>query len=101
MWRLLPLFALLADCAPVSRDAAERLCLEEARQAPGTRGTVAIGARSGGGISTHVGIGFTAGFPAVGRDRDGMFSACVMRRSGQMPMRSYDQVAVTLPERLQ
>lgn len=101
MRRFLPLLALLAACAPTSRDAAERLCLEEARQAPGTRGTVAIGARSGGHVSTHVGIDFTAGFPAAGRDRDSLYNSCVLRRSGQMPERSYDEVAIALPERLQ
>lgn len=95
------LLLLLAACGPVSRDAAERLCLEEARQAPGTRGTVAVGARSGGHVSTHVGIDFTAGFPAAGQDRDSLYASCVMRRSGQMPERSYDAVAVALPERLQ
>lgn len=82
----LAMFALLAACGPVSREAAERNCLAQAKAATGPHGEVAIGASSNGGLSTRLELDISTDALA-GRDPAQVYDACVYRQSGQLPSR--------------
>lgn len=89
---LLPLM-VATSCGPVPVDRAEQSCLRDADLAEGPRGTVALGLGGGSGGTRGFGsVGFEiSGDYLRGRDPAQVFDACVQRRSGQMPTRSYAQ----------
>ncbi|MCX7888200.1 MAG: hypothetical protein N2422_00535 [Rhodobacteraceae bacterium] len=77
------LMPVLAACGPVTREQAERECLERARLAAGPRGTVAVGASNRGPYASadiHVSAEYIQG-----RDPSEVYASCVLARSGQPP----------------
>ena len=89
MRRLAPLL-LLAACAPIPVERAERMCMSDARLATGPRGTLGVGVTSDGPRAT-LDVTVSSDYLA-GRDPAQVFAACVQRRSGQSPTRPlYDQ----------
>lgn len=83
--RVLASLLLLAACAPIPVEEAERQCLDEARAARAPRGEVAVGGGTGG-IGARVSLELSADYLA-GRDPADVFDTCVMRRSGNPPSR--------------
>lgn len=81
---LLPLL-MLAACAPIPVDEAERQCLAEARAARAPQGEVLVGGGTGG-FGAQVTIDVSTDYLA-GRDPAAVFDACVLRRSGNPPSR--------------
>ncbi|MFT4013994.1 MAG: hypothetical protein QM682_11435 [Paracoccus sp. (in: a-proteobacteria)] len=91
----LPLLGLalpaLVACAPLSVDQAERVCLDQARDATGPRTEMGMGIGSGGYRGGFVQVGLSSDY-IMGRDPSKVFADCVQRRSGQKPTRPlYDQ----------
>ncbi|MGP3698264.1 hypothetical protein [Rhodobacter sp. NSM] len=82
--RLLLLF-FLAGCGPMSVQRAEEVCLDRARLAEAPRGTIGVGAGSGGMIS-DVELTVTSDY-LMGRDPSALYDACVYQKSGQPPTR--------------
>ena len=85
--RSLPLIALplLAACAPMTVERAERECFQEARLAGAPRGTLAVAVGSGG---PRVGLGLELSSDYLqGRDPAAVYDSCVFRKSGQPPRR--------------
>lgn len=88
---LLPALLALAACTPLTVDQAERVCLDNARDATGPRTQMGVGVGSGGVRGGFVQIGVSSDY-IMGRDPSQVFAECVQRRSGQMPNRPlYDQ----------
>ena len=86
---LLSLIAVLAACGPVPVDQAERICLRDAQLAERPRGNVAMGVGSGSGGTRGYGrleLEISSDY-VRGRDPSDVFNRCVLRRSGQMPVR--------------
>ncbi|MDP2740689.1 MAG: hypothetical protein Q8O82_18740 [Pseudorhodobacter sp.] len=73
----------LAACGPVSLETAEAQCFERARLAAAPRGTVAIGAGTGG-AAANFDISISSGF-LTGQDPAAIYDACVTQKSGQPP----------------
>ncbi|MGQ0564690.1 MAG: hypothetical protein ACT4OK_06425 [Gemmobacter sp.] len=89
--RVAPL-VLLAACAPIPVERAERLCVDDARLATGPRGTFGVGIGSDG-PSAMLDVTVSSDYLS-GRDPAQVFAACVRRRSGQPPTKAlYDQPA--------
>ena len=86
---LLPLIAVMAACGPVPVDQAERICLRDAQLAERPRGSVAMGVGSGsGGTRGYGSLELEISSDYIrGRDPSDVFNRCVLRRSGQMPVR--------------
>lgn len=87
----IPLLLALAACGPVSRETAEFQCRDQARLAEKPRGSVAVGAGSGG-LRSRVAVEIGGDFIA-GRDPAAVYAQCVARRSGEMLARSYAAIA--------
>lgn len=85
MMTAFPLLSALAACGPVPVEQAERSCLRDARYAQSPRGSVAIGAGSGGGYG-RVELELSDDFLS-GRSPAEAYERCVVSRSGQMPTR--------------
>jgi hypothetical protein len=89
MGRLLPLLSLavlLTACGPAqppTRATAERLCVDEARQADGISGSVGVGGGSGG-PSARGGVRITSDIFNP-RNEQEAFNTCVDRRLGGQP----------------
>lgn len=79
----------LGACGPIPVDQAERLCLEQARDARGPRGEVALGVASDGhGLRPVSSVAISISSDAIaGRDPSDVFNRCVVSRSGSMPTR--------------
>jgi hypothetical protein len=75
-------------CAPVllSPEEAAVVCEQQARAAQGPTGSVTVGINSDSGPSTSVAVGLSSDFLA-GRDPMDVYNECVLRRSGQPPIR--------------
>ena len=91
-----PILALLAllpliACGPVSREQAERDCLHTARLAQQPRGSVGIGVDSNGNVSPQFDVTVSSDYLS-GRDPSQVYDSCVMRKSGQMPSRSFSSI---------
>ncbi|MDQ1847576.1 hypothetical protein Q9299_04680 [Gemmobacter fulvus] len=74
----------LAACGPVSREAAERSCFQQARLAQQPRGEIGIGASSDGGAITRFEMDISSDY-VMGRDPAQVYDSCVYRQSGQLP----------------
>lgn len=85
-WATLAALALSA-CGPISREAAEDQCARQAELAEQPRGSVALGAGSGG-IRSRVEVEIGSDFVA-GRDPSEVYVQCVLRRSGERPARPW------------
>ncbi|WP_420023282.1 hypothetical protein ACN9JG_00510 [Cereibacter azotoformans] len=85
MQKPLLLVLLLAACGPVTVEQAERACAERARLAEAPRGSVGVGAGSGGMVS-NVELTVTSDY-FMGRDPSAIYDACVYQKSGQPPTR--------------
>ena len=91
-----PILALLAllpliACGPVSREQAERDCLHTARLAQQPRGSVGIGVDSTGKVQPQFDVTVSSDYLS-GRDPSQVYDSCVMRKSGQMPSRSFSSI---------
>lgn len=84
---LLPLIA----CGPVSREQAERDCLHTARLAEQPRGSVGVGVDSNGKVQPQFDVTVSSDYLS-GRDPSQVYDSCVMRKSGQMPSRSFSSI---------
>lgn len=84
---LLPLIA----CGPVSLEQAERDCLHTARLAQQPRGSVGIGVDSNGNVKPQFDVTVSSDYLS-GRDPSQVYDSCVMRKSGQMPSRSFSSI---------
>jgi hypothetical protein len=73
----------LAACGPVSLKTAEYQCFERARLAQQPRGTVAVGAGTGG-FKSKVEVEITSDF-LQGRDPSQVYETCVVEKAGQLP----------------
>lgn len=82
---------LLAGCAPIPLQQAERECYQSARLAQQPRGEIGLGLGSGGGRASGVSIEVSSDF-LLGRDPDQVYDSCVMNKSGQMPSRPYSSL---------
>lgn len=78
----------LAACepAPVDPERAAQLCEEQARAAQGPTGGVTLGVNSRTGPFTSARIGITDDY-LRGRDPRDVYTNCVLRRTGQGPIR--------------
>lgn len=83
--RVLVPIVLLAACAPIPVDEAERQCLSQARAARAPQGEVLVGGGTGG-LGARVTIDVSTDYLA-GRDPAAVFDACVLRRAGVPPSR--------------
>jgi len=81
---LLPLIA----CGPVSREQAERDCLQRARLAEQPRGTVYAGVASDGSSRVGADISISGDF-ILGKDPAQVYDQCVVQKSGELPSRPY------------
>jgi len=81
-------FTALTACDPVpmSPERAAQICEEQARAAQGPTGSVTFGVNSRTGPYTGASIGITDDY-LRGRDPLAVYSNCVMRRTGQAPIR--------------
>lgn len=88
------LVPLLAACAPMSLQQAERECYRDARLAAGPSGEVRIGAAGGpGGVRPVAGVSVDISTDYLaGRDPEAVWRSCVQRRSGQVPTRPFGSV---------
>jgi hypothetical protein len=84
----LGLLILLAACGPISRTQAERECLPQAQLAEHPRGKIEVGVNSRG--ETRVGGELSISSDYLqGRDPNQIYTNCVVRRSGEFPLRPY------------
>jgi hypothetical protein len=84
---LLVAVGVLAGCAPISREQAERDCLRDAQLAERPRGEVRLGVGTGirrPGVDLEISSDFL-----LGRSPEDVWRACVTNRSGQLPSRPY------------
>jgi hypothetical protein len=73
----------LAACGPIPLERAEEECFQRARLAVQPRGTVEIGASTGG---PHLGADIEVSPDFIqGRDPSDVYNSCVFARSGQPP----------------
>jgi len=79
----LALAAPLAACGPVSVEQAEAECFDRASLAAAPRGTIELGAGSGGAI-TNFSIAVSTDY-LTGQDPAAIYDACVTQKSGQPP----------------
>lgn len=79
----------IAACGPVPVDQAERLCLQDARDATRPRSELALGiGTDGDDVSAFGGLSVSVSSDYIrGRDPAEVFTDCVKRRSGQPPTR--------------
>lgn len=84
---LLVVLLAAAACAPVpmSMERAEAQCADRARKAAAPTGSVGITVGSGG-VDTRVAIGVSGDYLA-GRDPQEVYRQCVLRYTGQEPLR--------------
>lgn len=87
MRRLLPIL-LIAACGPVSMPNAERQCFDRARHAEAPRGEVGIGGSNRDGAYVRGEITITSDY-LRGADPETVYNTCVVRKTGQNPLRSY------------
>lgn len=83
----------LTACGPLPLAEAERVCLEDARDATGPRGAIGLGIGSDGDGSYSFGraeISVSSDY-ILGRDPDQVYTNCVQRRSGQPPSRPLNE----------
>ncbi len=74
------------DPVPMSPERAAQVCEEQARAAQGPTGSVTVGVNSRTGPYAGASIGITDDY-LRGRDPLVVYSNCVMRRTGQAPIR--------------
>lgn len=77
---------IVAACGPVSPERAAEICEEKARAAQGPTGRVSVGVNSEDGPFASGEIGISSDYLA-GRDPLIVYRDCVMRRTGQEPIR--------------
>lgn len=77
---------IVAACGPVSPERAAEICEEKARAAQGPTGRVSVGVNSEDGPFVSGEIGISSDYLA-GRDPLIVYRDCVMRRTGQEPIR--------------
>ncbi|UFM66340.1 hypothetical protein LOS78_10375 [Paracoccus sp. MA] len=90
---LAPALLGLAACAPaqIPVEQAERVCMVKALDARGPRTEVGFGVGSHGYRGGFVSVDLSSDY-IMGRDPAEIFNQCVLRRSGQMPVRPlYEQ----------
>ncbi|MCJ8140448.1 hypothetical protein [Falsirhodobacter halotolerans] len=85
------LLTVLAACGPVTREQAEANCARRADAAQRPSGFVQIGAGSGGGVFTGVGLSASADY-LMRRDPETVYRTCVYNTSGEMPLRPYTRL---------
>ncbi|MEO5621501.1 MAG: hypothetical protein ACOH2M_02010 [Cypionkella sp.] len=84
----LALLLVLAACGPISRTQAERECLPQAQVAEHPRGTVGLGIGSDGKTHVRGELNISSDY-LQGRDPNQVYTNCVVRRSGEYPLRPY------------
>jgi hypothetical protein len=84
----LALLVLLAACGPISRTQAERECLPQAQVAEHPRGSVSLGVNSRGETKLGGELSISSDY-LQGRDPNQVYTNCVVRRSGEFPLRPY------------
>lgn len=84
----LGLLLILAACGPISRTQAERECLPQAQVAEHPRGSVGIGIGSDGQTRVRGELNISSDY-LQGRDPNQVYTNCVVRRSGEYPLRPY------------
>lgn len=75
----------LAACGPIPVGQAEDQCVQQARLAKAPRGEVGIGISSDGPVA-NAEVTISSDF-LLGRDPSAVYDACVVQKSGQMPVR--------------
>ena len=82
--------ALLSACGPIPLAEAEAQCLSQARLAQSPRGSVSLGAGSGGAAGAFD-VTVSSDY-ILQRDPDVVFGDCVRARAGQSPSRPFSSL---------
>ncbi len=77
---------ILAACGPVNPELAAQRCEDRARAAQGPTGGLTVGVNSNTGGFARAEIGVSSDF-LQGRDPNAVYASCVLRMTGEAPIR--------------